>query len=510
MKTAIKQLKVMYVYEILLESDKPLSRKEIATKLKTIYGIEETDKTLTEFLRNLMDADLITAEKKKRESNLRNKTGHEKTDTTIYTNYKLKERPLKDKELLWLIDNAIFSKQLSETESKNIVSKLLSLGSKVLKDKVKTLGDNKHFYHTSNNYISDNIDVLSTAIKDLKCVTFTPMEYGIDLKLHPAFDSNLFIKPLRLISTNGFYYVIAFEPTSNTLQHYRIDLMKDIVDSDEKVVCDDFNNKINIEEYLSTHSLMKSGVAEYAKIRMPEDKIGLAIDRFSTNIRCISDGDTDAIITLKSNSEDLYIWALENGEYVEVIEPQHIRNKLRKTVEAMHKVYSSEDLDRYYVALEKAKTPIMHLYRFGCPDFDLNLRHEWKTLENLNEIYIQNNKITDLSVICGLQNLRKVHIENEKIKDISDLVELDRLRALALCDTFVEDISILEHINLRWLKLTGNYNIKDYSVLNKIKSLKMLYVDTDTLEQINVEELKKNNPGLTISHEHETDGVISI
>ena len=44
MKTAVKQLKSMYVYEILLESNKPLSRKEIAHKLKVVYGITESDK----------------------------------------------------------------------------------------------------------------------------------------------------------------------------------------------------------------------------------------------------------------------------------------------------------------------------------------------------------------------------------------------------------------------------------------------------------------------------------
>ena len=510
MKTAVKQLKSMYVYEILLESNKPLSRKEIAHKLKVVYGITESDKTLTEFLKNLMDADLITAEEKKRESNLKNKNGHKISDTTIHTDYKLKERPFNDKELLWLIDNAIFSKQLSESASKSIVSKLIKFGSKALKDKVMAFGNNKHYFHSSNNEVSDNIDTLSSAIKEAKSITFTLMEYATDLKLHPSPEGDILIKPLRLIPINDFYYVIAFEPESNSIQHYRIDLMRNINITDTYIEFDRTKNTINVDEYLSTHSLMKNGKAELIKLKLPEEKIGLVIDRFGTNLSITYDGDYDIIVTLKSNPTDLYIWSLENGEYVEVIEPQHIRNKIRETAKTMHLTYSKEALDKYYLALERAKKPIMHIYRFGCPDFDLSTRNEWKGLTNLNELYIENNNISDLSVICELTNLRKVQIVNEKISDISSLLKFERLRSLCLSDTLVEDISILEQINPRWLKLTGNYNITDYSVLSRLSSLKVLWLDEETFEKIDIKAIKDNNPQIQITYEHETDGMIKV
>lgn len=202
MKTRIKAIRAVYIYEILLNADKPLTRQEIANKLSTIYNIDESLRTLTNFLRKMIAADLIKAETQKHEEESDNQEENtdlidinnikdiddDDDDVDEYgvkkikrTNYSIKERPLEDSELLWLIDNAIFSKQLSESTSNTIVAKLLKLGSKKLKDKVRFMGDNKHYFHASNDNISDNIDELSAAIKEGKSVTFTPLEYGLDL-----------------------------------------------------------------------------------------------------------------------------------------------------------------------------------------------------------------------------------------------------------------------------------------------------------------------------------------
>ena len=494
MRTAIKQIKAMYVYEILLEANKPLSRKEIFTKLKNVYGIDESEKTLTEFLRNLMDADLITAEAQKRESNLKNKTGYEITDTTIYTNYSLKERPLNDKELLWLIDNAIFSKQLSESESKSIVSKLLKLGSKSLKDKVRAFGDNKHYYHSSSNKVSTNIDILSSAIKSAKSITFTPMEYGIDLKLHPYVEVNTYIKPLRLIPKNDFYYVIAFEPESNSLQHYRIDLMCDISIANENIDYDSINNRINIEEYLSTHSLMRSGEAELVRIRLREEKIGLVIDRFSKNISLEFDDEDYMIVTLKSNPDDLYIWALENGEYVEVIEPQHIRNRLRVTVNAMSKKYTFSDDDNYYDKLEYAKK----YKEFRCYHYPLTYKKEWLEINDLRILTLWNSEIDNIDFIKKFPNIKEIELLEKNLKDISALNCHSKLKSLELLKTQVSDLSVLANMEIKTLKLLKNNSIEDYSPIYEIKGLENLWVDPQAAEKINMDLFKYSTPRLNV------------
>lgn len=523
MKAEIKAIRAMYIYEILLNADKALTRQEIATKLSTIYNINESLRTLTNFLREMIKADLITAEPQKHADrkidSLKGKSKsieeadalEDRLEKIKRTNYKLKERLLEDSELLWLIDNAIFSKQLSESASNNIVAKLLKLGSKTLKDKVRFLGDNKHYFHASNDDVSSNIKVLSDAIKEGKSVIFTPLEYGLDLKLHSNPDGICYIKPLRMIPKNDFYYVIAFEPESNSLQHYRIDLMRDIDEAKENIDYDSLNKKINVNEYLSAHSLMRSGDSKFTKLKLPEEQIGLVIDRFGTNIQCAYAGDTDIIVTLKSNLDDLYAWALENGDIVEVLEPQSVRNKIRLTVAEMHQKYACKDLDKYDIQLAKAQRRLPpNRYHFHCPNVKLDNSSEWKGLTQLTDISFENNRIIDFSFTNTLKNLRNVSFENERIKDLSFLSGLPKLSLLKLKETTISDISCLANLNLNVLHLVRNYDLEDYSVLVKLKWLRKLYIDYETLEKINIDELRKIKPNLTIWVEQENGETIKL
>ena len=507
----LKRLKAMYVYEILSEKGEELSRADINKILWDKYKIKETPKTLKKLLDDMVYAELIEiGEQKDRTTRKRDETGEWiEEDTTMTLGYFV-EKDFSDDELLWIIHNTIFSKQLTENKSNNLVKKLLKLGTNGLKQKVGSVEGMKQFYHTPNPAVSNNIETLSDAIHEDKTVQFIYTEYKKDKQLHPLSKEPIIVKPARMVPLNGFYYLIAYELESETIQHYRIDKIKNLELADIKTDFSSKNSRINIDEYLSSHSFMFAGKPIPVKIKVPEDKIGLVIDRFGDKIHIYQDDSDYVSIGFNSNESDLYVWALENGEYVEVIEPQHIRNKIRETAKTMHLTYSKEDLDKYYLALERAKKPIMHIYRFGCPDFDLSTRNEWKCLTNLNELYIENNNISDLSVICELTNLRKVQIVNEKISDISSLLKLERLRSLCLSDTLVEDISILEQINPRWLKLTGNYNIKDYSVLSRLSSLKVLWLDEETFEKIDIKAIKDNNPQIQITYEHETDGMIRI
>lgn len=529
MEIGIKEIKAIYVYEILLNADRPLTRREIAYKLDYVYDVQVCLKTLSVFLRKMIAADLIIAEPQKfKKSQNDNEENNDIDDTDDEddddydvdeygiekfkrTNYSIKVRPLEDSELLWLIDNAIFSKQLSESTSNTIVAKLLKLGSKKLKDKVRFMGDNKHYFHASNDNISDNIDELSAAIKEGKSVTFTPLEYGLDLKLRSISDEICYIKPLRMIPINDFYYVIAFEPESNSLQHYRIDLMRDITPSKENIDYDSLNKKINVNEYLSAHSLMRSGDSKFTKLKLPEEQIGLVIDRFGTNIQCAYDGDTDIIVTLKSNLDDLYAWALENGDIIEVLEPQSVRNKIRIAVAQMYEKYSCQDLDKYDIEMAKSTRQILrNRHWFRCPDITLDDKKEWHNLTHLTDIFFENNRITDFSFTNTLKNLRKVSFENERISDLSFLYDLPKLSSLFLRETTVTDISCLDGLHIVVLHLVENYDLEDYSVLMQMKYLRVLYVDYETLEKINIEELKKINPKLTIWVEQEKGKAIKL
>jgi len=492
----IKRLKALYVYEILSQSGETMSLKAIHKKLSEVYLIEETPKTLRALLNDMMEAGLVNGDGlTERTSRLHYKDGKRRAkDTNMYAGYYV-ENQFEDSELLWLIHNTIFSKQLTENKSNHLVKELLKLGTDKLSSKVGNVEGMKQFYHTSNPSVSNNIDKLSSAIHDDAAVQFIYTDYKIDKKLHPVSDEPITVKPARMVPLNGFYYLIAFEVDTGDIRHYRIDKMKSVETTKAKVNFSARSNRINIDEYLASHSLMFLGNPVSVRIKIPEDKIGLVIDRFGDDFRLYEYSDGNALIGFKSNESDLYVWALENGEFVEVIEPQNIRNRLRQTVQSMSYKYTDTVIDYYYDALYRAQT----YGSFHCPDFPLNTQKEWLQVSNLKRLDLWNNQISNIEFVCKFPNLVDLKIIVEKtLQDITPLKQFSKLRSLALDTTQVSDIEVLANIEIKRLRLFDNKNIKDYSPIYEIKGLEDLFVDTETANLINMELFKHSKPVLRV------------
>lgn len=499
----LKRLKVLYVYEILSNSGEEMSRAEINRILWDKYKIKETPKTLKKLLDDMVYAELIkTGEQKDRKTKKIDENGKLiEEDTTMTMGYFV-EKDFSDDELLWLIHNTIFSKQLTENKSNNLVKKLLKLGTNGLKQKVGSVEGMKQFYHTPNPAVSNNIETLSDAIHEDKTVQFIYTEYKKDKQLHPLSEEPITVKPARMVPLNGFYYLIAYETESETIQHYRIDKIKNLKKVDIKTDFSSKNRHINIDEYLSSHSFMFAGKPIPVKIKIPEEKIGLVIDRFGDRIHIYQDDSDYVSIGFNSNESDLYVWALENGEYVEVIEPQHLRNKLRKTVQSMSKKYTASDEDYYYDSLNSAK-----LYNyFYCPDYPLNNKNEWLKVNTLRRLHLQENGIDNINFINKFPNLSELLI-NEPIKDILPIKCFSKLYNLELENTQVSDLSPLANMEINICRLFENNKIEDYSPIYEIKGLEHLFVDDKTSANINIKLFKYSKPELHV-YDKERDRVI--
>ncbi len=495
----LKRLKAMYVYEILSNSGEEMSRAEINRILWDKYKVKETPKTLKKLLDDMVYAELIeTGEQKDRKTKKIDENGKLiEEDTTMTMGYFV-EKDFSDDELLWIIHNTIFSKQLTENKSNNLVKKLLKLGTNGLKQKVGSVEGMKQFYHTPNPAVSNNIETLSDAIHEDKTVQFIYTEYKKDKQLHPISEELITVKPARMVPLNGFYYLIAYEAESKTIQHYRIDKIKNLKKTDIKTDFSSKNSRINIDEYLSSHSFMFAGKPIPVKIKVPEDKIGLVIDRFGDKIHIYQDDSDYVSIGFNSNESDLYIWALENGEYVEVIEPQHIRNKLRVTVQSMSKKYTASDEDVYFDAIQYAKKTL----HFECGEFHFSNREEWLQLTAIESLELDKNGFTDISILKRFKNLEFLKIQNEHISDVSVVKDLPLLRDLCLRKTDVESIECLRNSNIRFVELLNNKNITDYSPLYYIKNLRLLTIDDKAAEKIDIKRLLENNDPLEIVIEY--------
>lgn len=93
---------------------------------------------------------------------------------------------------------------------------------------------------------------------------------------------------------------------------------------------------------------------------------------------------------------------------------------------------------------------------------------EIASLDNLKQLVIQNNKISNLSFIKGLTKLKHLDLSNNKIKSIEALENLVSLSYLNLKQNQIEDVAIINRLDqLEELYLFGNY-ISSYDAVADI------------------------------------------
>ena len=89
-----------------------------------------------------------------------------------------------------------------------------------------------------------------------------------------------------------------------------------------------------------------------------------------------------------------------------------------------------------------------------------------------NLLYIEENRITDLSPLAGLINLKELNLYDNKISDLASLAELTNLEGLGLDINRVLDLS----------PLVGLTNLKELDVRSNPLNLQTITTDVPILE----------------------------
>lgn len=105
---------------------------------------------------------------------------------------------------------------------------------------------------------------------------------------------------------------------------------------------------------------------------------------------------------------------------------------------------------------------------------------------NLKVLYLDDNKITDISSVKNLVNLRTLSILSNKISDITPVKDLVNLTFLKAADNNIEDISALTNLTkLKTISLFSN-KITDVTALKNLKELQYLNLYDNKVENIDV------------------------
>ena len=323
--TGTKKMLNMLILDILKEySDEKhrLTQQEIIRLLKANYAMECDRRSVKNNVESLKEM------------------GYE---ISMEDGYYLMEREFDDAELRMLIDSVLFSKSLTQKQAKTLIDKLCAQGNRYFSAKVAHVSNLPQLQH-GDNKLMYALDKLNDAIAEKKKVSFIYNSYGKDFKLHPKREKVYVVSPYEIVANNGRFYLICNSEHHDHVAHYRLDKMTGVEILEEKVrpkkEIKEFANGYSLPKHMAEHIYMFSGESVQVRLLVPDGWMNELIDWFGKEFRIQPSSKEGMMeVIMQCNEKAMCYWALQYGQFVEVLEPMELRNEVRKAVSEMYEKY---------------------------------------------------------------------------------------------------------------------------------------------------------------------------
>ena len=339
-----KKMLIINILDILkryTDENHRLSQKEITEILENEYNMTVDRKAVKRNLMNLID---FGYHMEYSESIRVNKNGEEET---MYSDWYL-EREFSDAELRLLIDSLLFSKHIPYSQCKKLIEKLEGLSNRYFKSNVghirnmpETMPENKQLFYT--------IEILDEAIGKNSKVAFNYNEYDIEKKLRPRKNSKgeireYIVNPYQMAATNGRYYLICNFDGYDDVSNYRLDRITNIkmldVKAKDKKLIKGMEHGLDLPRHMAENIYMFGGESVKVTFRAKRWVVGDILDWFGRDVS-FTDSDGDEVTAgVRVSEQAMFYWAMQYGEYIEVLEPSGLRTRLKCAVKDMLKKYT--------------------------------------------------------------------------------------------------------------------------------------------------------------------------
>ena len=247
------------------------------------------------------------------------------------TYYHVGAREFELAEVKLLIDAIQSSKFITQTKSRELITKIKSFVSEhqakqlqrqvYINDRVKTMNESVYY----------NVDDIHTAINQNKKIRFKYFKWDINKKLVPRHNGDWFIvSPWALTWDDENYYMVAFDDLDSKIKHYRVDKMMHISVEEEKRSGKEVFRNFDMAEYSKATFGMYQGQKAKVKIRFANYMCGVFIDRFGKDIsfRPIDDEHSELHVDVNV-SPQFFGWIFSLGKDVKVTGPSEVVEQMK-------------------------------------------------------------------------------------------------------------------------------------------------------------------------------------
>lgn len=247
------------------------------------------------------------------------------------TYYHVGKREFEIAEVKLLIDAIQSSKFITQTKSRQLITKIKKLVSIYqarqlqrqiyINNRVKNMSESVYY----------TVDDIYTAINHNRKIKFQYCKWSIDKKLIPRHNGDLFsVSPWTLTWDDENYYLVAFDDLDGQIKHYRVDKMIHINITDELREGEKLFKNFDLAAYSMSTFGMYSGEKTKVHIQFPNIMCGVFIDRFGKDINFRTIDDTTSLLAVDvALSYQFYGWIFSLGKDVKVTAPENVVEKMR-------------------------------------------------------------------------------------------------------------------------------------------------------------------------------------
>lgn len=325
------------------DTDHKLTQKQIQEYVQLDFGVKCDRKAVKRNLMNLVefgfDIDYIEI---KRRVKIKNGSEVRSAENVIITDIYYNHH-FEDSEVKLLTDGLLFSKYISEKETKKLISKIEAQSSPFSVNKLKDSLNYEALGHTENRQVLLTVELINEAIKNGRQVEFFYCDHGADKKLHRKKDHKYRVNPYYTVTSGGRYYLIANVDKYTNIANFRIDKIMETRTCSSPVKdirkLDGCRQGFDLSHYMQEHIYMFSGESVLARLEIDNSIIGQVIDWFGKDFNVITQSGSKCTISLTVNENALFYWAMQYGEFVKVLAPQSVVNRIRSAVKDMASKY---------------------------------------------------------------------------------------------------------------------------------------------------------------------------
>ena len=261
------------------------------------------------------------------------------------TYYHVGNREFELAEVKLLIDAIQSSKFITQTKSRELITKLRRFVSEYqakqlqrqifINDRVKTMNESVYY----------NVDDIHTAIGQDKKIRFKYYKWDISRKLVPRHNGDWFVvSPWGLVWDDENYYMVAFDDLDRKIKHYRVDKMMHLSIEEEKRDGKEEFKSFDMGEYSKATFGMYNGKKTKVKIEFANYMCGVFIDRFGKDITFRPVDDGHSVLMADVNvSPQFFGWIFSLGKDVKVTGPQEVVEQMQKAADDFRANYRNED-----------------------------------------------------------------------------------------------------------------------------------------------------------------------